>query len=106
MCGLKTEDSCAPYFKKLNILTLPTLYILEISIFVKTNPDLFQKMATVRSVPIRSQYKNCLNSFKCRTALLEKSVLGMAPRIYNKIPGSIKEFNFTQFKKTNEGVLN
>ncbi|KAG7313180.1 hypothetical protein JYU34_000272 [Plutella xylostella] len=27
MCGLKTTDSCAPHFKRLNLLTMPSIYI-------------------------------------------------------------------------------
>lgn len=99
MCGLKMDDSCVTFFKSLKILTLPSLYIFEISVFVKTNKRLFEKVSTLRDVAIRSQYANSLSNQRCKTALVRKSVLGMAPRIYNKLPDDIKNLNVTQFKK-------
>jgi FtsZ-interacting cell division protein YlmF len=98
MCGLKMRDSCVPYFKSLNILTLPCLYILEIAIFVKCNPYLFNKISDTRKLPTRSQYESQLRNKQCKTALARKSVLGMAPKIYNKIPSAIKKLQLGHFK--------
>uniref|UniRef100_A0A2H1WWY2 SFRICE_032176 n=1 Tax=Spodoptera frugiperda TaxID=7108 RepID=A0A2H1WWY2_SPOFR len=53
----------------LNVLTLASLYIFEICIFVKTNLKLFEKMATLRDVPFRSQYANSLCNRRCEAAL-------------------------------------
>lgn len=35
------------YFKKYHIVTLPTLYIFEILMFVKTNPNLFDCLVEI-----------------------------------------------------------
>lgn len=106
MCGLKTTDSCVPYFKSLKILTLPSLYILETALFVKCNPHLFQKLSEVRKNPIRTQYINKLCHVKCKTALMQKSFFGIAPRIYNKLPNTIKNLTVSQFKRAlNEYLL-
>lgn len=99
MCSLKMTDSCKPHFKSLNILTLPCLYIFEVAVFVKCNPNLVTKVSDTRRLPTRSQYQNMLRSTACNTALMRKSILGMAPKIFNKIPDTIKNLNTNQFKK-------
>ncbi|KAF9822913.1 hypothetical protein SFRURICE_010442 [Spodoptera frugiperda] len=38
MFKLDTTDSCSPYLKQYKILTLPGMYIMEMSMFVKSNP--------------------------------------------------------------------
>lgn len=84
ICRLKRRDSCKPYFNKLSILTLPSLYILEISLFVKNNLNLFN---TYRS----ERYKYKVSAFSRATTLFDKSVYGMATRIFNNIPKEIRE---------------
>lgn len=48
---LKRTERCVPFFKQYKILTLPSLYILEVVIFVKSNPNLFPRLddAVVRN---------------------------------------------------------
>lgn len=99
MFNLKSTDSCVPYFKKLKILTLPAIYILETALFVKSNPHLFTKFSTVKKTPIRSQYEDQLCTLKCNTALMKKSFFGVAPKIFNKIPAAIKCMPLKKFKK-------
>lgn len=107
MTGLKMTDSCVPVFKSLKLLTLPSLYILEIALFVKSNQHLFTKVSQTRkrSIKVRSQYRNMLNLGRYHTALLRKSVMGMGPAIYNKIPDEIKELNSYKFKKKLTSIL-
>ena len=40
--GLKPRTSCKPYFLSFNVLTLPSLYFLQLALFVKKNPSLFE----------------------------------------------------------------
>lgn len=99
MCGLKTTDSCIPHFKKLKILTLPAMFIMETALFVKKYPHLFVRLSEVRRNPLRTQYLNKLCNVKCKTSLMRKSFFGNAPKIYNKIPNVIKNMPLTKFKK-------
>lgn len=105
MCGLKTTDSCIPYFQKYKLLTFPSLYILETALFVKCNPQLFLKISDAKKMPTRSQYINKLCHVNCKTALLKKSFFGLAPRIYNKIPTLIRDLPLSKFKRALQAVL-
>lgn len=92
ICLLKTTESCKPFFISLKVLTLPSLYIYEISIFVKENLSKFEKLNTRR-------HQSTLKSKKHNTALFSKSCLGMGPKIYNKLPKTLKSMtNFNHFK--------
>lgn len=105
MCNIKVTDSCVPFFKSLKLLTLPSLYILETALFVKTNLHLFVKLSDVKKTPIRAKYVNQLCHAKCKTSLMYKSFFGFAPRIYNKIPDQIKKLPVHKFKKTLQKIL-
>lgn len=96
MFGLKTMDSCKPYFIEHKILTLPSLYIIEMAIFVKNNPNMFPKLSDLIERNRRDNNIACRQTGK--TALLQKSAICMAPRIYNKIPKSLRELNINIFK--------
>lgn len=99
MCGLQSTDSCQPLFKSLKILTLPSLYIYEVNIFVKTNMHLYE-------IAFKSQYRKLRDKNKLElkvpfagTALMRKSFFCMAQRIFNKLPCSIKKLNLVNFKR-------
>lgn len=89
MCGLKRTDSCRTFFKNNNLLTMPSLYIFEMALFIRQNPKLFKTVVRSRS---RKQLYT-LNNIQHKTALYAKSVFVMAPKIYNRIPNYIKECN-------------
>lgn len=59
------------------------MYIQELVVFVKTHSHLFRSFTSERL-----QHKICAHPSK--TALLSKSILGMAPRIYNKLPEHLR----------------
>lgn len=93
ICKLKPTDTCKTHFIQLKVLTLPSLYILEIALFVKGNSDRFGKFKSKRC-------GNKISAASCSTALFKKSVFGMAPIIYNHLPSCIREINVLNlFKK-------
>lgn len=97
MFRLKPTDSCKPYFVKYKILTMPSLYILEVAMFVKQNKHLFLSFKELSSRSRRDNTVLCSQS--ANTALMRKSIFCMAPIIYNKLPKSWKEENSKIFKK-------
>lgn len=82
ICNIGRTDSCKPHFIDLKILTLPSIYIYEIVMFVILNKSLFKPLLSKRN-----NKKICSQS--SRTAQLSKSVFCMAPRIYNHLPKEI-----------------
>lgn len=96
MFKIKVTDSCRPLFFKHKILTLPSLYIIEIALFVKNNPHLFPRLSDAVSRNRRDNTR--LQSHPVRTALMQKSVVSVAPKIYNKLPKLYKNLNIQSFK--------
>lgn len=82
ICNLQRTDSCKQYFKRLNILTVPSLYIYEVCLYVRTNLHLFRRFESTRRC-------NKLRAHPCKTALFHKSVFAMAPQVYNSLPDAI-----------------
>lgn len=97
MFGLKTTDSCRPFFVKYGILTSISLFIFEVSVFVKTNPDLFKQVGCMHDRNLRNRDRLCVR--QTQTKLMAKSVLAMAPKIFNKLPRDIKALNTNLFKQ-------
>lgn len=91
--NLQQTDSCVSLFKTFNLLTLPCIYIYETAIFVKTHLHLYE-------VPKSNRHKHNICCKSRNTALYTKSVLGMASRIYNKVPKCIKTINDIKLYKT------
>lgn len=92
VCGITTMDSCKTHFRELKILTVPCLYVYEIATYVKCNMNEFTKFNSLR-------HQGKINYKSSRTAFVSKNIIGMAPRIFNKLPLSIlKQENIKEFK--------
>lgn len=95
--GAGFSDHCKPLFQKKNILTVPSMYIYEISIFVKKNPNCFLKMTTKSN---RGVHRNKLLQPQTNLALCRKNVHCMAIKIYNIFTDKFKELPLKQFQKS------
>jgi hypothetical protein len=92
VCGLKPTDSCKSYFIEFKILTFPCLYVFEMAMYVKTNLNEFSVFNSVRQ-------RHKIANKRSKTALRAKSAFGMAPKLYNKLPDSIRRSEMPEFKK-------
>lgn len=90
-------DSCKPLFKKLNLLSLPSLYIYEMACFAKKNEKMFLKNGDIYS--FRTRYPNKYVLPSCRTDFYYRSCYPMVIKIYNKLPEDLKLLPFSLFKK-------
>lgn len=96
--GVGPLDSCRPLFKKLKILTLTGLYIMQIGVFVREHPDLFEKADKFKRFQFSSRDPTRLMRVCCRTTLYQRNCSLMAIKVYNNIPMTIRELPFTYFK--------
>lgn len=85
LCNIKYRDSCRPMFQKLNILPLPCLYVAEICLFVNKYPNFFRTVAQ-GNPNARSTRLNKLHITKSKLAYYRNNAMGMAIKLYNKIP--------------------
>lgn len=101
--GAGYRSSCRPLFRRLNILTLPCLYILEILIFVHNNLAIFENYKPKHYYNTRN--KNVFNYPVHKLKILERSPLYMGIRLYNKLPEHWKSFGKTKFLKVVKNCL-
>lgn len=100
LCGINDSTvSCRPYFKKLKLLTLCSLYILDITLFIKKNTGLFNPKPESYSRRLRDRFKNKLDLPFVRNATTHKSVYLMAVKIYNALPKEITSLAVGRFKQ-------
>ena len=62
MLGYRQRTSCRQKFKKLQILTVPRIYILEMMMFVIKNPDKYQTTVSIHSKDMRQKNQLHLQS--------------------------------------------
>lgn len=96
ICGAHFLEPCAPLFKSLKVLTLPCLYIKQMAVFVKQNPELFSKLKDLRHRQLRDKTDNrvYLPSIKLS---LKKNANFMAAKIYNHLPEDLKKLTTAMF---------
>ena len=96
--GISQRTSCVPYFKELNILTLPSIFIYECAKFAKQHPERFVLNNAVHPYPTRG--RNDIHIPNHRLALCDKNPSYIVPLIYNKLPQNIKDApSYATFKK-------
>ena len=78
MVGVSSRTSCRQLFQELNILTLVSLYIMEVICYIRKH---HQSVDLDSNIHIQS----------CNTDLYKGSVINMGTKLYNKLPGYIKE---------------
>jgi hypothetical protein len=97
VCGIPPDASCHPYFKGLDLLPLPSLYIYEVGIFVYKNKELFKKACDVNSRLKRNPNRLVLSQIP-KSEKYNISCVVMCVLIYNKIPNEFKTLNFDLYK--------
>ena len=87
--------SCRQLFKELNILMLASLKILEVTCFIRKSLEQNSKV-----LKYNTRRKRDIHVKLHKTEIYKKSVINMGSKIYNKMPGFIKEIDDCKaFKK-------
>lgn len=103
--NIEDTESCKPYFEKYKILTLPSIYILELCKFVRKYPNLYTK----RDDHLTKRYLRPRNKLLLPASKMKhhsSSPLAMSTKIFNKLPDSIKNIkNEKHFTKNLKQLL-
>lgn len=95
ICNKPPLTSCKQLFDELKVLTLPSLYILEMSKFVKSNFNLFTQLKNV--CKFNTRYPQKLVQRKTASKLRQRNCCCMAIKIFNNIPEEIKILPYNRF---------
>lgn len=101
ICGAKYLENCAPLFYRLKIMSVFSLYIYNIGIFVRDNLHKFISNGALNTGTITTRQKNNIAVPRHSTALFETGPHYMGVKIYNYIPEDIKKEN-VRFKFKNK----
>ena len=84
--GLENRDSCKEYFRSHKILTIPSLYIFEVALFIKK----YCLHTHMKSNIYNVRHQNNLETYIPKLTLVQRGPLHMGIKIYNKLPEAIK----------------
>jgi hypothetical protein len=98
MAGVSSRMSCRQFFKELNILTLASLYILKVNCFIKKYCQSLEQNSKIHNYNTQRKIDMHL---KVRNIEVHKTnLINMGTRLYNNLPGFIKEIkDYKAFKK-------
>jgi hypothetical protein len=92
MVGVSPRTSCRQLFKELNILTLASLYILEVISFITKYSQSMELNSNVHTY--KTQRKVVIHFQSYSTEIYKKkSVINMGTKSRNKLPNYIKEID-------------
>ena len=94
--GLNYRDDCRQSYIKLNILTFPSIFILECVTYVRSNLGRFSSHGDIHKYSTR-QKNNLIPEF-CRLSKSQKSVWYNSLQFYNRLPISIRQLPTKTFK--------
>jgi len=98
--NLKPLDSCKPIFTNHRILTLPSIYVYRSIMFVRNHMSSF--LLGAQGHTYNTRHSNLLPLQKHKTSTFERSTNYAAVKLYNNLPGEIK--NITVLNKFKEAV--
>jgi hypothetical protein len=101
--NMKSNESLREFFKEINILTLPSVYIFSNIMYVRRNLHKYNKNSDIHCLNTRNKDKLQLPRFK--RAKTFKSFIGNGIRFYNKIPCKVTELPDSKFKEHVKKVL-
>jgi len=89
--GIKRYESCKQKFKENRILTVASMYVLEVLCFIKMYKGDLKKNCEIHKHNTRSKYD--LHTQSRNTFLLKKSVLHKGVRLCKRLPLRIKKLD-------------
>lgn len=87
MLGIGPRSSCRNWFKKRNILTVPSLHIFSLMMFAVNNSDNFQANSSIHC--INTKYKSQLHISLVKYYSIQHGVTYSSIKIFNSLLASI-----------------
>jgi hypothetical protein len=103
IAGLPPWYSTRGFFKKLNILTIPCIFIFYSILYVKTNLTDFPTVSMLHSHNTRNKLQLALPSIRLNKTYNAYRMQGL--RFYNMLPLDFREFPLTKFKNILKKIL-
>jgi len=104
MVGVSARTSCRQLLKESNIITLVSLYIMEVICNVRKHHQFVDLNSNIHAHNTRRKMDIHIKSYN--TDLYKRSVINMGTKLYNKLPGYIKEIDsYKTFKKELKSLL-
>lgn len=94
LVNIANTDSCKPHFQKNKILTVPSMYILELCKFVRKYPDYFTQQDDHQST-YSLRHRNKLKLPPSYLKIHSHGTYAMSVKIFNKLPNEIKSLTKT-----------
>lgn len=93
LMNITNEKSCRPHFVKLRMLTLASLYILEICKFLRKNLHLHTQARDFYTGERNLRHKDRLIAPFTKLQLVSSGPFHMSVKIYNQIPKHLKDID-------------
>lgn len=94
---------CKPLFSKLQILTLPSLYVMSCLMYIKSNEASFVNHTAKHNYPTRNRFDLVLD--RNQYSRSNKSFEHMSRKIFNALPLSTRELPIKRFKMVIKNAL-
>lgn len=98
MVGMGTRESCRELFRSMRIMTLPSIFIYQLLLYVRGNMENFRSLGLHHNYNTRSA--SLLEIPQHRLTLFEKSPDYLAIKVYNKLPPKYLTLSINRFKAT------
>ena len=95
ICNIQRDVSCREWFKTLNLLPVPCLYIIEISYHIKSNKRVIRQHSVKHDYDMHHRL-NFQPQF-CRNNSFKNNVNNMGIKLYNNLPSYIKKSENIKF---------
>lgn len=105
IAGARYMDTCKPLFIRLQILSFPSIFIMELLIFAKTNYVYLTKNRDNNTSVFTTRHANDLAIPKHKLSLYKSSPEYLATICYNKLPRSIKNLTLNRYKFAIQNIL-
>lgn len=87
---------CKPLFSSLNILTLSSLYLFNLLLFIKSNLCCINVNANIHTYNTRNRHNLCTK--RCKLTLTQSSFVYHGIKCFNMLPNHVKSLSYKQFK--------